>query len=327
MKGYEPHAWTKVPTAGWSIPKDQDHGFLGPDDYQNPDIICHVGATPGQLSITVAAGESIGLQWTSWPVSHHGNVANYLANCRGKCEDVDKTKLEFNKMDDRGLIHSNPHYPIGKYVDDVTTGYWYGDELIKNRNKAWFQVPEWIAPGNYVLRHELMALHSAMKEGSGIQHYPQCINLIVTGDGSDSLESGTRGTDLYRHDQPGVVINIFQNPGEYTVPGPEVYKPGNVKAAPKKSSAPPAQKSAAPKQEYPVAPLGESSVAPGKTSATPERTPIPHVTPSHGAYQNTTVTGSLPQKTKVPEASKLLLLSIAFLQLSNPILDYAPRGC
>ena len=346
MKGYEPHASTKEPTAGWSIPKDQDYGFLDPSNYQSPDIICHVGAKPGQLSLTVAAGESIGLQWSSWPSSHHGNKVNYLANCRGKCEEVDKTKLEFNKIDERGLIHSNPDYPIGEFINDVTAGYWAGDELRDNGKKAWFKVPEWLAAGNYVLRHELMALHNAMAEGAGIQHYPQCINLIVTGGGSDSLESGTLGTDLYRRDQPGVVVNIFRNPGEYTVPGPEVYKPGNAKAAPKKSSATPAQTSAAPKldnsdaplgdsseapektsaapkQEYSYAPLRDSSVAPEKTSAAPEKTsaapektsaapektPVPHVTSSHGVYQNTTLTSSLPQNTKIPESSK----SICFL--------------
>lgn len=304
MGGYQPHAWTKEPTAGWSIPKDQDHGFLDPSNYEDPDIICHVGATPGALSLTVAAGESVGLQWTSWPISHHGNVVNYLANCNGKCEDADKTKLQFNKVDERGLVHPNPDYPIGEYIDDVTTGWWAGDELRDNGNKAWFTVPGWLAAGNYVLRHELMALHNAMPEGKGIQHYPQCINLIVTGGGSDSLESGTLGTELYRRDQPGVFINIFRNPGEYTVPGPEVYKPGNGKAAPKKSSATPAKTSAAPKQEYSFAPLGDSSVAPEKTSAAPERTPEPQVTPSRGVYQNTTIASSLPQKTKVPESSK-----------------------
>ena len=243
-------------------------------------------------------------------------MVNYLANCRGKCEDVDKTTLEFNKVDERGLVHPNADYPIGEFIDDTTTGFWAGDELRENGNKAWFKVPEWLAAGNYVLRHELMALHSAMAEGSGIQHYPQCINLIVTGGGSDSLESGTRGTDLYRRDQPGVVVNIFRNPGEYTVPGPEVYKPGNGKAAPKKASATSAQESAAPKQEstapkqesaapkqesatpkqesaapkqesaalkqeYSYEPLGDSSVAPEKTSAAPEKTSaMPEKTPA-----------------------------------------------
>lgn len=37
-----------------------------------------------------------------------------------------------------------------------------------------------MAAGNYVLRHETIALHSAGQEG-GAQAYPQCVNLKVTG--------------------------------------------------------------------------------------------------------------------------------------------------
>lgn len=296
MTGYQPHAWTKEPTAGWSIPTDQNHGFINPSKYQNPDIICHVGATPGQLSLTVAAGDSVGLQWTSWPEGHHGNVVNYLANCRGRCEDVDKTTLEFNKMDERGLISPNPNYRIGQFMSNTITGHWAGDDLRANGSKAWFKVPEWLAAGNYVLRHELMALHDAMPEGTGIQHYPQCINLIVTGGGSDSLDSGTLGTDLYRADQPGVVVNIFRNPGEYTVPGPPVYVPRNGKAAPKMSSKRPS-KTEVPRGQYSFAPMGESSPA-------PEKTPVPQLTPSQSTYPNSTIISSLPQATEAAATSK-----------------------
>lgn len=301
MTGYRPHAWTKTPTAGWSIPKDHDHGFLRPNKYQDPDIICHVDATPGQLSLTVVAGDSIGLQWTDWPEGHHGDVVNYLANCHGKCEDVDKTKLRFNKIDERGLIHSNPDHPIGKPGDGVTTGYWATDELRKNGNKAWFKVPEWVAPGNYVLRHELMALQSAMITGTGIQHYPQCINLIVTGQGSDNLESGTLGTDLYRKDQPGVVVNIFRNPGESSVPGPEVYVPQDRNLVPKKPSGPSASSaktSKAPRQKSSAAPLGESS------SVASVKTAVPQMTFPRGGYQSSTIVSSLPQNTNLVEPSK-----------------------
>ena len=303
MEGYDPHAYVKIPTAGWAIPTDLDHGFLDPSNYQDPDIICHVGATPGQVSLTVAPGESVGLQWTDWPVGHHGPVVNYLANCQGKCEDVDKTKLQFNKVDERGLIHPNPNFPIDKFSDGHAVGFWAADELRENGNKIWFKVPEWVAPGNYVLRHELLALHAASSVGLGIQHYPQCINLIITGSGSDNLEGGTLGTDLYRRDQPGVVVDIYSNPGEYTVPGPAVYVPANGKAAPKESSAASEKPPASPAKTS-AAPKEESSLAPGKPSIGSEKTPVPPTTPSHGGYQNSTITTSVQQKANKAEPSK-----------------------
>ena len=45
-----------------SIPEDSNLGFVS--DYSSPDIVCHIGATPGGAYVTVAAGTSVELQWT-----------------------------------------------------------------------------------------------------------------------------------------------------------------------------------------------------------------------------------------------------------------------
>lgn len=85
-------------------------------------------------------------------------------------------------------------------------------------------IPDSIAPGNYVLRHEQIALHSAYNEGD-TQFYPQCVNLEVTGSGSDNPE-GVLGTALYNSKDPGVLYNIYndeENP-TYIIPGPELYE-------------------------------------------------------------------------------------------------------
>lgn len=324
IKNYDALSWDKPATPGWEIPTDKDHGFLDASKYQSSDIICHEGATPGRSSLTVAAGDSIGLQWTTWPSSHHGNVVNYLASCQDDFEKVDKTKLKFNKVTEKGLIRPNPKIPIGKQIDDTTTGFWEGDQLRQDKSLTWFQIPDWLAAGTYILRHELMALHSAMEEGSGIQHYPQCINLVVTGGGSETLESGTLGTDLYRKDQPGVVVNIFQNPGEYTLPGPELYKPGKRDAAPEKAA--PENSSAAPEKtdktpenavtapaKTPENPDTAPEKKPGASgqqtyeaslgdSVAPEKKSSPQATPSRNGYKNATITSTSPQKTTSEDA-------------------------
>ena len=161
--------------------------------------------------MNVTAGETVELQWTAWPASHHGPVIDYLANCNGECTAVDKTTLLFNKIDGVGLI------------DDVSMpGIWAADQLIAANNSWTVTIPASIAPGSYVLRHEIIALHSA-ENADGAQNYPQCVNLQVVGAGTDRLSSGTLGTELYSPSDPGVQVNIYTSLSTYIVPGPSLF--------------------------------------------------------------------------------------------------------
>lgn len=213
------------PVVGWSVPQNKDTGFVNPANFSNPNVICDVGATPAQKYVTVAAGATVELQWTKWPESHHGPVIDYLANCNGECTTVEKTKLLFNKIDEQGLV---------SYTSQP--GSWASDKLIAANNSWTVTVPKSVAPGNYVLRHEIIALHSA-GEADGAQNYPQCINLKVTGSGTDKLASGTRGTELYTPTDPGILVNIYQEL-IYTIPGPKLYSGAEPGTAPTATTAP-----------------------------------------------------------------------------------------
>ena len=158
----------------------------------------------------VAAGDRINLQWTEWPDTHHGPVIDYLANCGESCETVDKNTLEFFKIDGVGLVDGSE-----------VPGTWGDDQLIANGNSWMVEIPSSIAPGNYVLRHELIALHGAGSE-DGAQNYPQCFNLQVTGSGTDQ-PSGVLGTKLYSPTDAGVLVNIYASLSTYVVPGPTLY--------------------------------------------------------------------------------------------------------
>ncbi|KAL8700093.1 MAG: hypothetical protein Q9201_005642 [Fulgogasparrea decipioides] len=199
------------PVVGWSAKDDKDTGFVNPGNYSNPDIICHRGATPAALYATVAAGETVELRWSKWPDSHHGPVLDYLANCNGECTSVDKTKLQFNKIDGVGLLDGST--VPGKYA---------ADKLIAANNSWTVTIPKSIAPGNYVLRHEIIALHSAGNP-DGAQNYPQCVNLKVTGSGTDELVAGAVGTALYKADDAGILFDIYKKLTSYPLPGPKLY--------------------------------------------------------------------------------------------------------
>ncbi|KAL5361036.1 glycosyl hydrolase family 61-domain-containing protein [Aspergillus floccosus] len=192
----------------WGTP-NTGNGFIAPDAFTSDDMICHLNATNAKGFATVAAGDSISLQWTAWPESHHGPVLDYLAACGAAgCETVDKTTLQFFKIDGVGLVD-----------DSSPPGVWAADQLIANSNSWLVKIPADIAPGDYVLRHEMIALHGAFAEG-GAQNYMQCFNLRVTGGGSQA-PAGVPAVELYTPTDPGILVDIY-NSLTYTVPGPSM---------------------------------------------------------------------------------------------------------
>ncbi|KAJ6120094.1 endoglucanase-4 precursor [Penicillium sp. IBT 18751x] len=195
-----------------------DDGYVAPTAYDNSDIVCHRGSAPGALSAPVTLGGSVKLTWNTWPNDHHGPVITYLANCQGSCADVDKTTLEFFKIDAGGLI-----------TDNTVPGTWASDQLIANNYSRTITIPDDIEAGNYVLRHEIIALHGA-EDLNGAQNYPQCINLNVTGSGTAS-PSGTLGEDLYKDTDPGILVDIWDTLNNYTIPGPAMYTAGSTSTA------------------------------------------------------------------------------------------------
>ncbi|KAJ3564845.1 hypothetical protein NPX13_g7707 [Xylaria arbuscula] len=159
---------------GWTA-SDTDNGFVEPNSFADGDIVCHKAATAAGGYATVAAGDSISIQWNTWPDSHKGPMMDYLAPCNGDCSAVtDKEALEFFKIDEAGILDSSS-----------APGTWASDVLIQNNNTWLVQIPANIKAGQYVLRHETIALHSAGQE-NGAQNYPQCFNIEITGDGTDA---------------------------------------------------------------------------------------------------------------------------------------------
>ncbi|KAI0376536.1 carbohydrate-binding module family 1 protein [Hypomontagnella monticulosa] len=227
FQGYDPTNFPyqqNPPTVvGWAT-SQLDNGFVEPNSFGNADIICHKTSANAGGHVQVKAGDSISITWNTWPESHKGPMIDYLAPCNGDCETVDKESLEFFKIDEVGLID-----------DSAQNGFWGSDVLIQNNNTWLVQIPANIKAGNYVLRHETIALHSA-GQVNGAQAYPQCFNLEVTGDGTD-VPAGTLGTKLYNAEDPGIVVNIYTTGLSYTIPGPALIAVGNGGTAPTNSPA------------------------------------------------------------------------------------------
>ncbi|POS71737.1 endoglucanase [Diaporthe helianthi] len=192
-----------------------DNGFVAPSAYGDADIVCHRGAKNGVLNnATVEAGGSITATWSTWPESHHGPVIDYLAPADDPTT-VDKTSLKFFKIQESGLVSGS------------APGTWASDEILSNNLGHEIKIPADLKPGNYVLRHEIIALHSA-GNADGAQNYPQCVNIQVTGSGSE-LPEGTLGTALYSADDEGIKFNLYTSFDSYPIPGPKLAFSGAAK--------------------------------------------------------------------------------------------------
>jgi cellulase len=145
---------------GWYA-EDLDNGFITPDAYTTADIICHKAGAPKGSSDTmakVAAGGVVEFAWTAWPSSHMGPVITYVAPYTGDIEAVKKEELKWTKID--GVGYEN--------------GEWAAVKMIAQNNTWPVTVPDTLAAGKYVFRHEIIALHGAGSE-NGAQNYPQCL--------------------------------------------------------------------------------------------------------------------------------------------------------
>ncbi|KAH8682612.1 glycosyl hydrolase family 61-domain-containing protein [Xylariales sp. PMI_506] len=205
--------------AAWYA-EDLDNGFISPDAYNTSDIICHKNSEAAVLTTSVAGGGTVQFNWTTWP-HNIGPVLTYVAACNGNCSLVDKTALLWVKIDEAGY--------------DTTTDTWASQTLI-DQNSTWTTtVPATLAAGNYVFRHEIIALHGG-ETLDGAQNYPQCFNIEITGDGTDTPE-GTLGTELYTETDPGIYFNPYTTITTYTIPGPALYGASSTGSAAAATSA------------------------------------------------------------------------------------------
>ncbi|KAI4862383.1 carbohydrate-binding module family 1 protein [Hypoxylon rubiginosum] len=269
-QGYDPTSFpyqANPPTVvGWAT-SQTDNGFVEPNSFANADIICHKSSVNAGGHAQVAAGSSISISWDTWPESHKGPMIDYLAACDGDCESADKAALAFFKIDEVGLID-----------DSASNGFWGSDVLIQNNNTWLVQIPSNIKAGNYVLRHETIALHSA-GSANGAQAYPQCINLEVTGGGAD-VPAGTLATELYTPQDPGILVNIYTTGLAYTIPGPALIAGASSSVAQSSSAITATGTATVP---------GGGAAAPGTTTAAGTTTTAAAATTTAAAATSTAV--------------------------------------
>ncbi|KAI0483337.1 glycoside hydrolase family 61 protein [Xylariaceae sp. FL0804] len=197
-------------------------------DVTDPSFACNKNLTHlNDTIIPVEAGSNVSAWWghviggpqvpndPDNPIasSHKGPIQVYLA-----------------KVDDAATAGTADHkwFKVAEDGLNDTTGIWAVDTMIANNGWSNFTMPSCVAPGNYLMRVELLALHSAYAEG-GAQFYMECAQIKVSGSGNSTGTNLVSFPGAYNATDPGILINIYNGTGvpnnslkPYPIPGPPV---------------------------------------------------------------------------------------------------------
>ncbi|KAH9988710.1 glycoside hydrolase family 61 protein [Xylariaceae sp. FL0662B] len=214
------------------VDQGQLKGVRAPDsDYpiqnvNDADMACNKGLTHKDSTvISVPAGSKVGAWWghviggaqtandPDNPIakSHKGPIMVYLA-----------------KVDDAATAGTTGLKWFKVAEDGLNNGEWAVDKMIAADGWHYFTMPTCVAPGDYLMRVELLALHSAGMQGQA-QFYMECAQIRITGSGTNAGSDFVSFPGAYKANDPGILLSIYDTSGnpngggkEYIIPGPSV---------------------------------------------------------------------------------------------------------
>ena len=279
------------------------------------DIICNSKNTAVAKSLTVNAGDKLTFEWYHdnrgddiVADSHKGPVTVYIADAA-----TNGVGNVWTKIAESGL----------------EGGVWAVDTLKANGGKHSVKLPPSLAPGDYLVRAEIIALHESdtnyvTNNARGAQFYPSCAQVVVAAGGSTVPPGTFNFIGGYTPTDPGILFDLYNNPTSYPIPGPPVWTGGaadtSTKASPTKTptstyAAPAATTTTKTKASSTKAPTS-TYVAPVATATTktkvaspskyPTTTYAPAVTPTTLATstKKTATTSSTPTKKSIRTIAK-----------------------
>lgn len=133
----------------------------------------------------------------------------YLAKCEGTtCDKFDSSNAKWFKIEQEGQKSNSATW----FQQDIFNGGTFSTTI-----------PDNLAPGDYLVRHEIIGLHLADVVG-GAEYYPSCTQIRVGGSGTGAPSSTVSFPGAYKDTDPGLVgDNFFSVLGsKYQFPGPAV---------------------------------------------------------------------------------------------------------
>jgi hypothetical protein len=258
----------------------------------NPALTCGPNATPATLVADANPGDTINFDWRTasggpWP-HNTGPMLTYLASCGSvTCDKFNQVNAQWFKIDQVGKKPGNPADWVQK---DLMTG-----------GVASVVLPRNLAPGNYLIRHEIIALHLATSVG-GAEFYPACAQLKVGGSGTGVPKASelVKLPGAYSDNDPGIFApNVFDPAANYVFPGPPIA------TLVEDQSTPPS----------PSSPLPLNPSLPASSASSPTVTPQPSPSP--------TKSGSCRKKNRSSSSVPIQALTLVPGQ-NNPPLSPTP---
>jgi hypothetical protein len=118
----------------------------------------------------------------------------YMANCGGSCTSANPASLDWFKIDGGGVLSGT-----------VANGEWASGQMIA-QNSSWTStIPASLPNGEYMIRHETLALHARYQP----QFYMQCAQLTITGGGSGSPGPTVKFPGGYSASDPSINIDVY----------------------------------------------------------------------------------------------------------------------
>ncbi|KAL4063410.1 glycosyl hydrolase family 61-domain-containing protein [Scleroderma yunnanense] len=180
----------------------------------NPYLNCGQAAQLAALVADANPGSQFQFWWNGgdgspWP-HNTGPLMTYMASCvNTTCDQYDSTNAMWFKIMETGLQPGN-----------MT---WYQQNLMDG-SPTNVTIPSDLAPGQYLIRHEIIALHLATQLG-GAEFYPSCTQVNILGNQTGTPTSNEEVTfpGGYSDTDPGIYDpTVFNTPVQYTFPGPPV---------------------------------------------------------------------------------------------------------
>jgi len=177
------------------------------------DMFCGRGPTSSSNVCEVAAGSALTVEMHAQPNerscsqpaiggNHYGPVLVYMA-----------------KVSDAKTATSGSFFKVAEDGYTGTTASWGTEILNANCGKRAFTVPKSLAPGDYLVRAEAIALHAGAGQP---QPYVSCMQVKVTGSGT-ATPSGVSFPGGYKLSDPLFQKAIYDSSFKYVSPGPAVY--------------------------------------------------------------------------------------------------------
>jgi cellulase len=201
-------------------PKDAPKASNDPvRDLKSPNLVCNTGGGKAAPNcVKAAAGDTLAFRWALVPgdprnivldPSHKGAILTYIA--------------PYTESNGASAIWS-------KLAEQGFDGEWATIKMIANGGDVEFTLPKTLAPGKYLIRQELLALHQAdfrgddpKNPGRGAEAYPSCVQFEVTGSGAAVPDQDFDFNQGYTYGDPGLFFNVHIPFDKYTPPGPPIW--------------------------------------------------------------------------------------------------------